>query len=434
MVMALNIARGSARGRRSMDEEDSQRILYIDSQCHPYIAAVLQTRSRPLGIQLKWFSPDEKKGKEKPFEAGTFAQLLSYPNTLGEVKDYSSLVQSAQKQGLLTIVSCDLLSLCLLTPPGEWGADIVIGNSQRFGVPMNFGGPHAAFFACRKEFKRQLPGRLVGVSVDRKNKKALRLSLQTREQHIRRERATSNICTSQVLLANMASAYAIYHGPHGLREIAGRVHALAQGFAQEIKNLGYSLYSDSFFDTLVFRCSEEEIKRVEQLCKKQKFLLRFFKKGLLAPAVGLSFNETSTPQVCQRLLSLLAQAREKTSSATASASTSTSTSATASASASTSASTTAFASVSASVSTPAFPAFSADFAQPPSFSFPSELCRESSYLQAPAFNIYHSETKMMRYLYYLQQKDISLVHSMIPLGSCTMKLNSAAELSAVFLA
>jgi glycine dehydrogenase len=299
------------------------------------------------------------------------------------VEDYRTLTTEANNKEIYVTVAADLLALTLLTPPGEWGADAVVGNTQRFGVPMGYGGPHAAYFACREDFKRLLPGRIIGVSVDQRGKPALRMALQTREQHIRREKATSNICTAQALLAIMASMYAAWHGPVGLRAIAERVHSLAQLLAQELKRQGYELESEYFFDTLSLKVDKETRYAIQKAALASSVNLYYTDHG-----VQISLSETSTREDVEQLAGLL----------------------------------------------------SIDFDQdavtlaneaPVNLSVPKNLLRSSTYLTHPVFNSYQTETEMMRYIKRLENRDLSLTHSMIPLGSCTMKLNAATELMPV---
>ena len=243
---------------RSRDEVKSGKVqFFVDENCFTQTIEVLETRSNPLNIEL--VIGDWKSFK---FTEKTFGALLQYPNKVGAVEDYSGFVEAAKQNGARVAVASDLMALIKLKPPGEWGADVVVGNSQRFGVPMGFGGPHAAFFATQEEFKRFIPGRIIGVSQDRNGNRALRMALQTREQHIKRDRATSNICTAQALLANMAGSYAVYHGPEGLKEIASRIHERTNRLACAIENLGYELVNDSWFDTLTIKAEESNVKRI----------------------------------------------------------------------------------------------------------------------------------------------------------------------------
>jgi glycine dehydrogenase len=317
------------------------------------------------------------------FTEPIFAMILQYPNTDGSIVDYRNLVTKAQQSGALTIVNADLLSLALLTPPGEWGADIVVGNSQRFGVPMGYGGPHAAFLATRDQYKRSIPGRIIGVSIDANGQPALRLALQTREQHIRREKATSNICTAQVLLANMASMYAVYHGPEGLKKIARRVNRVSSIVAAGLRRLQFNVVRQEFFDTLQVEVSESQKEQIVRAAAKLQLNYRVDVKGRL----GLTINETTSREIMEKIWTSFAG------------------------------------------SAPTFTIEELEKEITPSWS--ETFTRKSEFLTHPVFNSYHSETELLRYIYRLQAKDLSLVHSMIPLGSCTMKLNATTELAPV---
>ncbi len=312
--------------------------------------------------------------------------LVQYPTTDGRIVDYGPLTEAAHQHNTQIIAATDLLALTLIKPPGEWaggGADIAVGSAQRFGVPMGFGGPHAAFMACKSEFTRKLPGRIVGVSKDTHGNPAYRLALQTREQHIRREKATSNICTAQVLLAIMASMYAVYHGPEGLKAIARRVHTLASKFAANVAGLnGLELHDDPFFDTvLVYVTDRDRAAEIAQTALKFGYNLRDMAGGSLS----VSFDETSTIDDVDALSKLFTSSFEKLAAAKT--------------------------------------------FDPSSFKFDSSfVIRHSSFLQHPVFNSFHSEHEILRYINRLQAKDLSLTTSMIPLGSCTMKLNATSEM------
>lgn len=356
----------------ALDKKGTSTKFLVSNDLHPHILEVLKTRSAPVGFQMSVSSTAEFN-----FSEPVFAVVLSYPSTNGKVEDLKALVDTAHAKGAMVIVATDLLALTLLTPPGEWGADMVVGNSQRFGVPFGFGGPHAAFLATKDAHKRLLPGRLVGVSVDAQGKRALRLTLQTREQHIRREKATSNICTAQVLLANMASFYAVYHGPKGLKKMAERVHALTKIAAHHIKLLGFKIENENFFDTLSVLSDRAENIMDEAL--DLDINLRLFSKT----KVGFTIDETCDLKTVEMILQAFNHGNpvkiklEDIKS---------------------------------------------------EYSFDQSLVRKSAYLTHPTFNSHHSETELMRYIQNLQSKDITLTHSMIPLGSCTMKLNAASEL------
>ena len=330
---------------------------------NPQTVNVVKTRAEPLGIKI---------GKvQDSFDDDTFGILLQYPTSLGSIEDYTKLAQEAHANGSLVVVATDLLSLCLIKPPGEWGADIVVGNSQRFGVPMGFGGPHAAFMATREKYKRNLPGRLVGVSKDVHGNSALRLALQTREQHIRRDRATSNICTSQVLLAIMSSMYAVYHGPNRIRKIAERVNQLTCVLHDSLVSGGYIVSSESFFDTICVLKKDKKI--IDKALNKN---LNFWDYG---DFIGISLDETVTVSDVQAILDF----------------------------------------------------FDVSWIDSTNSSIPLSLHRKSEYLNHSVFNTYHSETEMLRYIHKLESKDLSLNMSMIPLGSCTMKLNAVAEMESI---
>ncbi len=350
---------------------------FVAEDCHPQTLAVLQTRAQPLNITIRVGNPDTLEFIPDQI----FGLLLSYPSTDGALRSYEELGRKAHKAGALVVASTDLLALTLLVPPGEWGADIAIGSSQRFGVPMGYGGPHAAFMATKEEFKRQIPGRVVGVSKDTQGRKAYRLALQTREQHIRRDRATSNICTAQVLLANMASMYAVYHGPEGLKSIATRVHHLTNVTAEGLRRLGCELGSSTFFDTIRVQCPSLSAKEILRKTQQASINLRRFEDGTF----GISLDETTTIQEVSQILTVF----------------------------------------STSETLP----FSLDqLLEVGDTAIPTELQRQSPYLTHSVFHEYHSEHELLRYMYRLQSKDLSLVHSMIPLGSCTMKLNATAEM------
>jgi len=336
---------------------------FVASNCHPQTIAVLKTRAKPIGIELNITEPKNFK-----FNDEILGGTLQYPATDGEIHDYTSLCTQAHNAGSYIAVAADLLSLALLKPPGEWGADVVVGTSQRFGVPMGYGGPHAAFFATRKIFERKIPGRIIGLSKDTHGNPALRMALQTREQHIRRERATSNICTAQVLLAVMSGMYTIYHGPGGIRKIAEDVHRRTCIVGSALDRAGYRIHHTQFFDTIRFNADNNLFKKAQ----KQKINLRDYGDGSL----GISLDETVSDKDVNTLLDLFG-AKQKNND---------------------------------------------------SFGIPNNLRRTSSYLKHPVFSLYHSETEMLRYIYRLQQKDLSLTTSMIPLGSCTMKLNATTEM------
>ncbi|ARV62063.1 glycine dehydrogenase (aminomethyl-transferring) [Nostocales cyanobacterium HT-58-2] len=348
---------------------------FVSRDCHPQTIDVLQTRARSLGIHI---IVDDHQIFD--FSEPIFGALLQYPASDGIIYDYRAFVEKAHAVGALVTVAADPLSLTLLTPPGEFGADIAVGSTQRFGIPLGYGGPHAAYFATKEEYKRQVPGRIVGVSKDAQGKTALRLALQTREQHIRREKATSNICTAQVLLAVMASMYAVYHGPTGLRRIALDIHQMTTTLAAGLKRLGYTIVSQHFFDTLRVDLGKRSLNEILQACEARKINLRIFN----TTTVGISLDETTTEKDLIELLEIFALGNDLS------------------------------------------------FTLEEVFSSPTPsvllLPRTSSYLTHPVFNRYHSETELLRYLHKLETKDLSLTTSMIPLGSCTMKLNATSEM------
>ena len=350
---------------------------FVAEDCHPQIIAVLQTRAHPLGIAVQVGNPDSLNFNNQDI----FGILLAYPSTDGHIRSVADIARQANNAGTLVVASTDLLALTLLVPPGEWGADIAIGSSQRFGVPMGFGGPHAAFLATQHTFKRHIPGRIVGLSKDAQGKPAYRLALQTREQHIRRDRATSNICTAQVLLANIASMYAVYHGPDGLHKIANRIHHLTNLMAEGLQHLGCQLSSHRFFDTLRVYPSGVTVLQIKERARQAFLNLRQYPDG----SFGIALDETTTIHDVNQLLALFS------------------------------------ASGSLSLNLE-------DLSVPPSSISTQEFLRISSYLTQPVFHDHRSEHELLRYIHRLAAKDLSLVHSMIPLGSCTMKLNATTEM------
>ncbi|MBH0208808.1 MAG: aminomethyl-transferring glycine dehydrogenase, partial [Nitrospira sp.] len=368
MAMCYAIARHAGQERHTF---------FVSHDCHPQTLAVLRTRAEPLGIVLKTGVPSAADCA-RPELCGI---LLQYPATDGYVGDFSALVTQAHEAGVLVVVATDLLALTILRSPGEFGADIAVGSTQRFGVPIGFGGPHAAFLATKEEFKRQIPGRLVGVSKDVTGKPAIRLSLQTREQHIRREKATSNICTAQVLLAVMAAMFAVYHGPDGLRRIAERVHGLTLLLAEGLRRLGFEVLPKVFFDTIRLPVSKSQAEQIVARAEGQGFNFRRYEDG----SIGLSLDEVSSEQEVHRLLQIF-------------------------------------------VGHDQLPFRLSELASSVDLNYPAPLMRSSPYLTHEVFHRYHSEHEMLRYLYRLQARDLSLVHSMIPLGSCTMKLNATSEM------
>ena len=359
---------------KRLSKNKAANTFFVSQHCHPQTLDVLRTRAEPLGIDIE-------VGDEATIADASayFGALLQYPASNGDIFDYRALVERFHAANALVAVAADLLALTLLTPPGEFGADVALGSAQRFGVPLGFGGPHAAYFATRDAFKRDMPGRLVGMSVDRFGKPALRLAMQTREQHIRREKATSNICTAQVLLANIASMYAVYHGPKGLTEIAQRVHSFTAILALGLTKLGHSVEQQHFFDTLSIKTGA---KTAELHAKARAAGINL--REIDAERLGLSLDETTDEAAVTALLNLFAGEQ-------------------------------------------AAPAVS-DLAAQIASRLPQGLLRQSAILQHEVFNRYHSETELMRYLRKLADKDLALDRSMIPLGSCTMKLNAASEM------
>lgn len=354
-------------------------VFLVSDKCFPQTIDVLKTRSEPLGIELeigdlKHFNPHDK----------VFSAVLQYPDAEGHIIDIFDFIKKIHDNEALVTIATDLLSLTLLTPPGELGADIVVGSAQRFGVPLGYGGPHAAFFAARDEYKRQMPGRIIGVSIDAHGKKAYRMALQTREQHIRREKATSNICTAQALLAIMAGMYAVYHGPKGLREIGERVHGFTRILDSVLSDMGYSQGNDHYFDTLKIKASAQQVQAIQTAALEEGINFRYID----SEHIGISLDETINRNYLNQIVGIFAEAAQKP-----------------------------------------LPSLNPED-EPPKMemSFPQNLVRKSGYLTHPVFDSYHSETKMMRYIKKLENRDLSLTFSMIPLGSCTMKLNAASEM------
>jgi len=351
-------------------------ILFVDEKIFDSTFAVIQTRVVSHGIKIH-------KGDYKTyvFTDKVFGAIVQYPNSEGSIEDYREFTARAAAAGAKTAIAADLLSLCILTPPGEWGADIVFGSSQRFGIPMFYGGPSAAYMAAKDDYKRIIPGRIIGISKDAYGKTAYRMALQTREQHIKREKATSNICTAQALLATMASFYAVYHGPAGLKEIAERIHAYAGFLSEELSSLGYTQENENFFDTLkICLPKKASIKVLRKTALDCRVNFRYYDNH----CVGVSIDETTMTDDIGVLLYIFATAIQSEKAL--------------------------------------------DKEIPDRIYFDNHFLRTSAYLTHPVFNSYHTETELMRYIKRLEKKDISLAHSMIPLGSCTMKLNAAAEL------
>lgn len=372
----LDEGTAAAEAMQLCNRQNKRRIFYIDPRCHPQTIAVVQTRAHYIGVKTMLKLPHEMDFNGKD----VCGVLFQYPDTEGRVEDFSELVDRAHKGGALACCATDLLALCVLRPPGEFGVDVALGSSQRFGVPLCYGGPHAAFFSVKENLVRMMPGRMVGVTRDAAGKDVYRLALQTREQHIRRDKATSNICTAQALLANMAAMYALYHGPQGLRHIAERTHKATLILAEGLIRAGHKLQNETFFDTLKIHCGVAA-KDILEKAAQRKINLRIYGEGML----GVSLDETITERElddllwvfgCESSAELIAEKMsERTKGLLA-----------------------------------------------------SPFKRTSKFLTHPVFNSYHSETNIVRYMKRLENKDISLVHSMIPLGSCTMKLNSSSEL------
>ncbi|MDR3651373.1 MAG: aminomethyl-transferring glycine dehydrogenase [Paludibacter sp.] len=358
--------------------KNDANILLVDENIFPQILAVLKTRSEGQNIQLEIGNYANWKFTNRHFGA-----IVQYPNGNGNIENYADLVTEAHTAGCKVSVAADILSLGLLTPPGEWGADIVFGSTQRWGIPMGFGGPSAAYFATRDEFKRDMPGRIIGISKDVNGKTALRMALQTREQHIKREKATSNICTAQALLASMAGMYTVYHGAGGIKTIAQRIHAIATYINEILPVYGYAQENENFFDTLKISLPEEvSIEKLKTIALEYEVNFRYFETG----EIGISFDETTDIDDVNALIEILASAVDNVA------------------------------------------VYAEEEDMEDLKSYDESLERTSGYLTHEVFNRYHSETEMMRYIKKLERRDISLTHSMISLGSCTMKLNAASEM------
>jgi glycine dehydrogenase len=362
------------------ETKEDRDLFFVSDECHPQTIAVVRTRAEPLGIRVE-------VGDWRAFEPGSdcIGALVSYPASDGGLHDYRPFVDRVHSSGGFVVAVADLMALTLVAPPGEWGADVVVGNSQRFGVPMGYGGPHAAFMTAREQFKRKMPGRIIGVSVDAQGNRALRMALQTREQHIRREKATSNICTAQVLLAVMAGMYGVYHGPEGLRTIASRIRHQARVLAAGLERLGHAHVHPRYFDTLRVIPSGPSAVEVMQAALEAGINLRDFGDG----SIGVSLDETVTSIDLDDLFRAFNRGVR-----------------------------------------PDFQASSlaADLQDD---ALPQGLARTSTYMEHPVFHRYHSETSMLRYIHRLETRDLSLNTSMIPLGSCTMKLNATSEMVGV---
>ncbi len=363
---------------RTVHKHDHALKFFVDEKSYPQTIDILKTRATPIGVELVFGDY-----KTFAFTNDFFGAFVQYPNNEGSIEDYKTFTENAHAAGAMVCAAADLLSLTMLTPPGEWGADCVIGNSQRFGVPLGFGGPHAGFFATKDEYKRQIPGRIIGVSIDRHGNKALRMALQTREQHIRRQNATSNICTAQVLLSIMAGMYGVYHGPQGVKNIAAKVHGLTKALEASLVGLGYTQNNKNYFDTICI-ASNGLLDAIKVEAEKSEMNFRYFSNG----NISIALDETTEVTDLYTIAKCFATAAGKT--------------------------------IELSVIE--------KLADNQELTWPTELVRVSNYMTHPVFNNYHSEHEMLRYIKLLEGKDLSLCHSMISLGSCTMKLNATTEM------
>tara|TARA_B100001093_G_scaffold305440_1_gene291390 strand:+ start:98408 stop:101326 length:2919 start_codon:yes stop_codon:yes gene_type:complete len=376
MVMLFNLRSRSKKKTNSVK-------FFVSKLCYPQTIEILKTRAKPLGIELIISDHNQEKLNDD-----FFGSIVQYPSKYGNVYDYKEFVDKASNFDIKIVVAADLLSLSILTPPGEWGADVVVGTTQRFGVPMGYGGPHAAFFATLDKYKRSIPGRIIGVSEDLNGNRALRMALQTREQHIKREKATSNICTAQVLLAVMASMYAVYHGPEGIRNIGKKIHSLTATLSEGLTQLGYHQLNEVYFDTLLINIGNVSKENIITYAEDAKVNLNYIDDHTLS----ISIDETDNLENINDLLEIFANSCNHSDS-----------------------------------SDLISEVLKGDYTQATAL-VPENLYRKSSFMQHDIFNKYHSETEMMRYIKMLENKDLSLTYSMIPLGSCTMKLNAASEL------
>ncbi|MDA8934663.1 aminomethyl-transferring glycine dehydrogenase, partial [Flavobacteriales bacterium] len=362
-------------GRSKSKRKNNANVFFVSEECLPQTISLLETRSEPLGIKLIIGNHRDYKCDE-----ATFGTLLQYPSATGEIYNYKAFTDTAHEQGAGVAVAADLLSLTLLESPGSWGADIVCGTSQRFGIPLGYGGPHAAYFATKELYKRNLPGRIIGLSKDLDGKPALRMALQTREQHIKREKATSNICTAQVLLAVMAGMYGVFHGPEGLKNIAKRIHNKANALASGIKELGFDQVNNQYFDTLLIDLKSVPAEVVNEIALAAHINFLYLDEH----SICISLNETTTTQDLNDILAVLGAAKKIE--------------------------------------------YNRIIDVYDSSTLDDSLARTTDFMTHEVFNSYHSETEMMRYIKRLERKDLSLNHSMIALGSCTMKLNAASEM------
>ena len=374
MIMLFN-ARSRAKKKLNAN------VFLVSSECFPQTIDLLKTRSNPIGIELKIVDPNGFELNEN-----VFGILLQYPCKYGHIDNYSSISKSANELEIGVAVAADLLSLTLLQPPGEWGADVVVGTTQRFGIPMGYGGPHAAYFSTKEKYKRNIPGRIIGVTQDNQGNRALRMALQTREQHIKREKATSNICTAQVLLAVMAGMYGVYHGPERLKYIAKKIHFYAQKLSSKLEILGYKQLNSNYFDTLLIHTGDVTIDTIKVFAQDAKMNFNFIDEK----HISISLDEKDQLSNLNDIIEVFAKSANKSD----------------------------------------FPQLNSedDFDHDLSLMIDKSIVRTSSFMQHKIFNSYHSETEMMRYIKRLENKDLALNHSMIPLGSCTMKLNAASEL------
>ena len=369
---------------RHKDKKKAQACTFLVSKdCFPQTIDVLKTRATPIGIKLQIV-----EHSDFIFSDDVFGMLVQYPCKYGNIENYKILAQDAKNNNVGIAVAADLLSLTLLTPPGEWGADVVVGTTQRFGIPMGYGGPHAAYFATKESYKRNIPGRIIGVTIDAEGNRALRMALQTREQHIKRERATSNICTAQVLLSVMAGMYGVYHGPKRLKNIARKIHGLACVLTEGLEQLGYKQLNKNYFDTILVNINDVSIDTLKVFAEDAKMNFNYIDDKHLS----ISIDEKDGLQNINDILTVFAKSCNHSDPTELIKN-----------------------------------VLSGNYTDANSF-IPKELYRESPYMQHEVFNTYHSETEMMRYIKRLENKDLALNHSMIPLGSCTMKLNAAAEL------
>lgn len=369
---AMSMLYGQRKGKKRKEAD----VFFVSELCHPQTIEVLQTRAEPIGVEVKIGDHHELDVTDPKL----FGVLLQYPATDGTVEDYTNIIAAAHENDVYAVVAADLLSLTLLKAPGEMGADVVVGSSQRFGVPMGYGGPHAAFFATKEDFQRKIPGRIIGVTQDAEGKPAYRMALQTREQHIRREKATSNICTAQVLLGVMAGMYAVYHGPEGLKKIASKTHGLTKLTKAGLEKMGVEVQTKTFFDTITIKADASKVKAVAE---KYEVNFRYSDEN----TIGISFDEAKNLEDAELVLNIFAEALGKENS---------------------------FEIQSESNKV--------------KVNYPENLSRQTAYLDHPVFHLYHSEHEMLRYMKRLENRDLSLVHSMISLGSCTMKLNATAEM------